>query len=368
MNQRFIGAVVNVNDPEKGGRVQIRIYGMHDDNVRIPDNMLPWARCVFPVTNPVSNGVAGPTTGLVVGSTVVGYFADRYRQIPLVDGTLGATSKSSIDTSQFQTPGGQKPVPTGWKGNIEDAIQELGMTAQQAEVFITTGVDPRNLDIQTPSTPVSTPSPGDSPSAVAPSQQPDPPPPPASDFPPVDRGDDKNPVLKDNILHIGTAELKFLENKTIGAIKYSGQDIGSMLNQIGSGDIRGAISSLKDAKNAVSTLKNLVSNAPLEQINSLIQGVASDLSQMAEDQLDSVISTEVGTVVQMVESNIPGSTNQILSSVSHLIGAIGTRKSKQPISTIEDALNRISGARFTMANQMAAIDSALGKLRIKMGK
>lgn len=38
---------------------------------------------------------------------------------------------------------GPKPIPAGWKGNTEDAIQELGMTAPQAEEFIKTGTDPR---------------------------------------------------------------------------------------------------------------------------------------------------------------------------------------------------------------------------------
>jgi hypothetical protein len=32
MHERFIGRVVDVNDPEKSGRVKIRIYGMHEDD------------------------------------------------------------------------------------------------------------------------------------------------------------------------------------------------------------------------------------------------------------------------------------------------------------------------------------------------
>jgi hypothetical protein len=94
---KFIGRVIDVNDPEKAGRVKIRIYGMHDNEVSIPDADLPWARCVFPVTNPVSKGVAGPTTGLVVGSVVVGYFADEARQIPLVEGSLGRSTENETD-------------------------------------------------------------------------------------------------------------------------------------------------------------------------------------------------------------------------------------------------------------------------------
>lgn len=284
LNERFVGFVVDVNDPEKAGRVKIRIYGMHDDQTRIPDDMLPWARCVFPVTNPVNAGIAGPTTGLVKNSTVVGYFADQYNQIPLVDGTLGSVGDSG------------------------------------------------------------------------------------SDFAPVDRGDDMNAVVKDSILHIGTAEIKFAESKTIGAIDYIGQDIGSMLNQIGQGDIRGALSSLTNVKNSIQRMKETVLSAPIEQLNSIIQGYASDLSQLAEDQLDAVITSQLGTVLNMAGQDVVNTSDMFVDNLAHLLGAIGTRKSKAKIDSIEDALNRISGARFTMANQIGAIDSALGKLRINMGK
>jgi hypothetical protein len=282
-NERWIGYVVDVNDPEKSGRVKIRIYGMHDDKTRIPDDMLPWARCVFPVTNPVNAGVSGATTGLVVNSTVVGYFADQYRQIPLVDGTLGATTDKD------------------------------------------------------------------------------------SDFAPADRGDDTNAVVKDNLLHIATAELKFMESKTIGPIEFIGQDISKMLDQIGAGQIKGALDSLKNAMDTFNYVKQVLTDSPIEMVNSLIQGAASDFAQLAEDQIENVISTDIGTIVQQVGGGAIADSSQIIGNVSHLIGAIGTRKSKATITSVEDALNRLSGARFTMANQMAALDSALGKLRISFG-
>lgn len=41
------------------------------------------------------------------------------------------------------TAGSLKPIPKDWKGNVEDAIQELGMTAEQAQTFISTGKDTR---------------------------------------------------------------------------------------------------------------------------------------------------------------------------------------------------------------------------------
>lgn len=95
--ERFIARVISVDDPEKANRLKIRIYGIHDDSTQIPDDALPWARCVFPVTNPCHQGVAGASTGMVPNATVVGYFADPHQQIPLVDGCIGMSDGSSTD-------------------------------------------------------------------------------------------------------------------------------------------------------------------------------------------------------------------------------------------------------------------------------
>jgi hypothetical protein len=105
MHDRFVAEVIDVFDPEESGRLKIRIFGLQDDTTRIPDDMLPWARCVFPVTNPVHDGVAGPTTGLVKGSIVVGYFADHAKQVPLITGSLGGVSGGN--DVQFSGPSNQ---------------------------------------------------------------------------------------------------------------------------------------------------------------------------------------------------------------------------------------------------------------------
>jgi hypothetical protein len=44
----------------------------------------------------------------------------------------------------YYSPERSKPIPKGWKGNQEDAIRELGMTADEAAQFLKTGKDPRN--------------------------------------------------------------------------------------------------------------------------------------------------------------------------------------------------------------------------------
>lgn len=46
-------------------------------------------------------------------------------------------------TTQEASSAGLPPIPKGWKGNVEDAIQELGMTADQAQTYLQTGQDTR---------------------------------------------------------------------------------------------------------------------------------------------------------------------------------------------------------------------------------
>lgn len=41
-----MGFVVSDNDPEKSGRMKIRICGEQDDEGKIPDEKLPWVQCV----------------------------------------------------------------------------------------------------------------------------------------------------------------------------------------------------------------------------------------------------------------------------------------------------------------------------------
>lgn len=93
----FIARVVDVRDPDKAGKLKIRVFGIHDDESRITDDLLPWAVSVFPITSGLKAGVAGSTTGAVVGSVVIGFWADDQKQIPMVVGTLGSSAKTSSD-------------------------------------------------------------------------------------------------------------------------------------------------------------------------------------------------------------------------------------------------------------------------------
>ena len=97
---RFVwwhGAVEDIDDPLKLGRVRVRILGWHTDNktnfgIRTED--LPWAQVMQPVTSASMSGIGRSPTGMLQGTWVIGFFLDgRNAQQPLVMGTYGGIQK-----------------------------------------------------------------------------------------------------------------------------------------------------------------------------------------------------------------------------------------------------------------------------------
>jgi hypothetical protein len=87
INRFFFGIVVNNNDTELNlGRVQIRIHGIHGNNIR--NYELPWAQVLVPTTEPGTGGI-GSSPILSNGAQVFGVFLDgKDSQIPLVLGSV----------------------------------------------------------------------------------------------------------------------------------------------------------------------------------------------------------------------------------------------------------------------------------------
>ena len=88
------GVVEDRNDPDKLGRYKVRIFGYHtNDKITLPTEDLPWSVPMQPVTSAAISGVGTSATGLVEGSTVVGFFADGAdAQIPVIMGSWGCMS------------------------------------------------------------------------------------------------------------------------------------------------------------------------------------------------------------------------------------------------------------------------------------
>ena len=104
----FIGVVKNINDPLELGRVQVKIFGIHDgEPVPIPDADLPYAQVVMPISEGGVKGL-GNTVGIQVNARVFGIFLDgKNSQDPLVLGSLPKIEEESdgaikdVTTSQL---------------------------------------------------------------------------------------------------------------------------------------------------------------------------------------------------------------------------------------------------------------------------
>jgi hypothetical protein len=113
--QFFIGVVEDVSDPEKLGRVKVRIFGKHSESYEdMPVKNLPWYTSVMPMTNP---GIAGQgkTIGAQPGSWVFGLFIDGSdEQEALILGTVAGNSGGppSINTG-FSDPRRINPPVAG---------------------------------------------------------------------------------------------------------------------------------------------------------------------------------------------------------------------------------------------------------------
>ena len=100
----FIGIVVDVNDPLKLDRVKVRIQGIHtSDTKMIPNDDLPWAQVVIPVTEGGSSGL-GLNSSLKPRAQVYGIFLDGDdSQLPLVVGSIPKIESIVNETSSSVT-------------------------------------------------------------------------------------------------------------------------------------------------------------------------------------------------------------------------------------------------------------------------
>lgn len=85
----WFGVVEDRDDPQKLGRVKVRVHNFHGDKVKTPTADLQWAFIIMQPTSASYKKTGLSPTGLMVGSTVVGFFADSGEgQIPMILGSL----------------------------------------------------------------------------------------------------------------------------------------------------------------------------------------------------------------------------------------------------------------------------------------
>lgn len=112
----FIGTVEDNNDPLQIGRVKVRCFGYHTDNKNdLSTESLPWAVHIKPTTT----GSDISPTGIEVGTSVFGFFADGVvAQYPIVMGVIdgirardGANPNATSNDVLNDIAGGRSIVP-----------------------------------------------------------------------------------------------------------------------------------------------------------------------------------------------------------------------------------------------------------------
>lgn len=90
----YLAEVRNIKDPWKSGRVQVRVYGVHDDEEKVKDEHLPWAMPLQPITSAATSKVGIVPVGMLVGSRVLVTFMDEQKQQPIIFGTYSRAGSS----------------------------------------------------------------------------------------------------------------------------------------------------------------------------------------------------------------------------------------------------------------------------------
>ena len=112
----FIGTIEDNNDPLRIGRIKVRCFGYHtDDKNDLSTESLPWAVHIKPTTT----GSDISPTGIEVGTSVFGFFADGVvAQYPIVMGVIdgirardGANPNATSTDVLNDVAGGQSIVP-----------------------------------------------------------------------------------------------------------------------------------------------------------------------------------------------------------------------------------------------------------------
>ncbi len=90
--------------PGWGCRYKVRIMGVHDhggkDSDPIPEDQLPWANIMYPVTAGGGQGGSNVTPNLRQGNIVWGYWMDgKDMQVPVIMGVLGNNSQTALGKS-----------------------------------------------------------------------------------------------------------------------------------------------------------------------------------------------------------------------------------------------------------------------------
>lgn len=136
----WVGVVEDRDDPMKIGRYRVRILGYHtEDKSVLPTEDLPWATTIQPVGSAAISGIGHDGTGLVTGTTVVGFFADgAQEQIPIIMGSMGGVDAFKGNKENgFTDPEGKYPKEEFLD---ESSLSRLARGGDVAENHVSLGI------------------------------------------------------------------------------------------------------------------------------------------------------------------------------------------------------------------------------------
>lgn len=127
----FEGVVENRLDPLQVGRVQVRVFGIHTDNlINIPTQDLHWMQVMHPTTSPATSGVSD-TPYMVEGTHVIGFFRDGdLCQDGVVLGTIAGIPQSfrnvnkGFNDTRTNISGSPKTIQTATPSNSGTTVKE----------------------------------------------------------------------------------------------------------------------------------------------------------------------------------------------------------------------------------------------------
>ena len=109
--------------PGWGRRYKVRIIGLHDQGQEtIPDDQLPFANVMYPVTAGGGQASAKQTPQIRQGNMVFGFFLDgQDQQVPVIMGVLGNNSQTTLSQKT-----GDNKVTNSSPGNLAESGYSTG--------------------------------------------------------------------------------------------------------------------------------------------------------------------------------------------------------------------------------------------------
>ena len=114
--------------PGWGRRYKVRIIGLHDQGQEtIPDDQLPWANVMYPITAGGGQTAAKGTANLRQGNMVFGFFLDgQDQQVPVIMGVLGNNSQTVLKQKTDAGVTNSSPGTMAFSGHSDGAVPKKG--------------------------------------------------------------------------------------------------------------------------------------------------------------------------------------------------------------------------------------------------